>query len=69
MKYFDIHVNFTPETRKTNGYSIFVECEGTEADALMKAEKEHLFTSDGDIEDIDYIYELSESEYKMAIGA
>lgn len=62
-KYYVIHIILDNETNR--GYSIYVIA-NSEEDALEKAKKEELFTSEYDFEDVDYIEEINEEEYKKA---
>lgn len=66
MKYYDIHVQY--DNGDGNGYSIFIAVEGDEDAAVEKAKAENRFEYEEDVNDIDYIEELTEDEYKEIVG-
>ena len=62
MKYYEIHVTYGPSD--SDGYSIVVAIEnGDEEAAVEKAIDNGMFEEICDIDNIDYVEELSEEEY------
>ena len=62
MKYYEIHVTYGPSD--SDGYSIVVAIEnGDEEAAVEKAINNGMFEEICDIDNIDYVEELSEEEY------
>ena len=59
MRYFDINVSYGD----SDGYSIFIAVNGNEDAALEKAIKENRFEYDEDVNNIEYIDEITEEEY------
>ena len=59
MRYFDINVSYGD----SDGYSIFIEVNGDEDAALEKAIKENRFEYEEDVNNIEYIDEITEEEY------
>lgn len=62
MRYFDIHVTYGD--KDGDGYSIPVAINGNEEDAIKKAKEDNMFEYEEDIENIDYIDEMSEEDFK-----
>lgn len=69
MRYYDIHVSY-PSSKDSDGYSVFVKVsDDTNEDAVIDyASKNQLFTEDGDEKFVDYVEEITESEYKDAVN-
>lgn len=66
MKYYGIHVTYGKGD--SDGYSIPVAIEnGSEDDAIQKAIDDGMFEELEDIDNIDYVEELSEKDYKDMI--
>ena len=61
-KYFDIHVSYGD--KDGDGYSVPIVA-GNEADAKQKAVSENLFEYENDVNDIDYIAEITKEEYDL----
>lgn len=59
-KYFDIHVTYGE--KDGDGYSIFIIA-NNEEDAKQKAVNEKLFEYEYDVNDIDYIEEITQEDY------
>lgn len=59
-KYFDIHVKYG--NKDGDGYSILMTANSKE-DAKQKAFDEKLFEYEDDVNDIDYIEEITKEEY------
>lgn len=61
-KYFDVHVTYGK--KDGDGYSIPIKAINKEA-AKQKAINEKLFEYEDDVNDIDYIEEISKEDYKQ----
>lgn len=61
-KYFDIHVTYG--NKDGDGYSIPIIA-NNEEDAKQKAINENLFEYEDDVNDIDYIREITTEEYEV----
>ena len=61
-KYFDIHVTYGE--KDGDGYSIPIIA-NSEEEAKQKAIDENLFEYEDDVNDIDYIEEISKEDYKQ----
>lgn len=64
MKYYGIHVT----TRKNSGgytVPIAVNDNETENEAIVKAKQEQLFEFENDINNVDYVEEVTEEEYML----
>lgn len=59
MRYFDINVSY----EDSDGYSIFIAVDGDEDTALEKAVTENRFEYEEDVNNIEYIDEITEEEY------
>lgn len=59
MRYFDINVSY----EDSDGYSIFIAVDGDEDTALKKAVTENRFEYEEDVNNIEYIDEITEEEY------
>ena len=59
-KYFDIHVTYG--NKDGDGYSIPIIA-NSEEDARQKAINENLFEYEDDVNDIDYIEEITQEDY------
>lgn len=59
-KYFDIHVTYG--NKDGDGYSIPIIA-NSEKDAKQRAINENLFEYEDDVNDIDYIEEITQEEY------
>lgn len=70
MRYYDIHVSY-PSSKDGDGYSVFVAVSDdiNENTVVDYASKNQLFTEDGDERFVDYVEEITESEYKDAVNA
>ena len=70
MRYYDVHVSY-PSKKDSDGYSVFVAVNDdvTEDTVVDYASKNQLFTEDGDADFVDYVEEITESEYKDAVNA
>ena len=64
-KYYDVH--FVVHNDCKEGYSVFVEA-GSENEAVEVITNEHLYEEPEDLDNIDYIDEITEKEYKEAKG-
>ena len=64
-KYYDIHMTVYGDCKE--GYSVFVEADN-ENDAVEKMTNEHLYEEPEDLDNIDYIDEITEDEYLEAKG-
>lgn len=64
-KYYDIHMTVHNDCK--DGYSVFVEAED-ESEALEKITNEHLYEEPEDLNNIDYIDEITKEEYLDAKG-
>lgn len=62
MKYYDIHVQY--DNGDGDGYSIPIAVDGDEDAAVEKAKAEDRFEYEEDVNDIDYIDELTKEEYE-----
>jgi hypothetical protein len=64
-RFYDVHVFYS----RSDGYTIGVEIESvnplSEDQILEFAADNGLFTDDGDQNHVDYVVEISESEYKL----
>lgn len=64
-RFYDVHVFFA----RNDGYTIGVKVESakplTEDQIIEYAADSGLFTEDGDQNYVDYVVEISESEYKL----
>lgn len=67
-RFYDVHVFFS----RSDGYSIGVAIESerplTEDQIIEFAADNLLFTDDGDQNHVDYVEEISETEYKLLIA-
>ena len=67
-RFYDVHVFFS----RQDGYSIGVKIESakplSEGQILEFAYDNNLFTDDGDHNHVDYVEEITESEYKNLIA-
>lgn len=61
-KYFDIHMQVDDNCKE--GYSIFVMAESFEQ-AIDIIRKEALYEDENDLNNIDYIDEITEQEFKL----
>lgn len=61
-KYFDIHMQVDDDCKE--GYSIFVMAESFEQ-AIDIIRKEALYEDENDLNNIDYIGEITEQEFKI----
>lgn len=70
MRYYDVHVSY-PSPKDSDGYSVFVAVSDdiNEDTVIDYASKNQLFTEDGDEKFVDYVEEITESEYKDAVNA
>lgn len=68
MKYYDIHMVVKDDCKE--GYSVFLAMPDNagEGDAIAKMKDEHLYEEPEDLDNIDYIGEVSEKEFKEARG-
>jgi hypothetical protein len=64
-RFYDVHVFYS----RSDGYTIGVEIESvnplSEDQIIEFAADNQLFTDDGDQNHVDYVVEISESEYKL----
>ena len=66
MRYYDIHVQYG--SKDGDGYSIPIAIEkGNENVAIKKAVKNGCFEYEEDVNDIDYIEEISKEEYYQMV--
>ena len=65
MKYYDIHIIVKNDWRE--GYSVFVKAYD-ENEAVEIMTNEHLYEEPEDLDNIDYIGEITEKEYNEAHG-
>lgn len=65
MKYYDIHMTVEGDCKP--GYSVFVEA-SNENKAVQVMKDNHLYEEEEDLENIDYIEEITENEYNEAKG-
>lgn len=67
-RFYDVHVFFSRE----DGYTIGVKVDSinplTEDQIIEFATCHDLFTEDGDQHQVDYVEEISETEYKLLIA-
>ncbi len=63
--YYDIHMTVDNDCKE--GYSVFVEAD-SENEAVEKMTNEHLYEEPEDLNNIDYIDEITETEYREAMG-
>lgn len=61
MKYYDIHIQY--DNGDGNGYSIPIAVDGDKNAAVEKAKTDNRFEYEEDVNDIDYINELTKEEY------
>ena len=65
MKYYDIHMIVEDDCKE--GYSVFVKA-NDENEAVEIMTNEHLYEEPEDLDNIDYIDEITEKEYNEAHG-
>lgn len=65
MKYYDIHMTVEDDCKE--GYSVFVKA-NDENEAVEIMTNEHLYEEPEDLDNIDYIAEITEKEYNEAHG-
>lgn len=65
MKYYDIHMIVEGDCKE--GYSVFVKA-NDENEAVEIMTNEHLYEEPEDLNNIDYIDEITEKEYNEAHG-
>ena len=65
MSYYDIHMVVKDDCKE--GYSVFVEA-SAENEAVQIMIDNHLYEEAEDLDNIDYVGEISEKEYKEAKG-
>ena len=65
MKYYGIHV--TTGGKDSGGYTvpIAVNDNETENEVIVKAKQEQLFELENDINNVDYVEEVTEEEYML----
>ena len=68
LKYFDIH--FTVKNDCKEGYSVFIAmpANSSEDEAIQEMINQHLYEEPEDLDNIDYVGEISEKEYREAKG-
>ena len=64
MNYYDIHITVKDDCKE--GYSVFVKA-SDENEAVQIMIDNHLYEEAEDLDNIDYIGEISEREYKEAM--
>ncbi len=63
--FYEIHMTVYNDCKE--GYSVFVEAD-SENEAVEKMTNEHLYEEPEDLNNIDYIDEITEKEYREAMG-
>ena len=64
MRYFDVHIVVEDDCKP--GYSIFVQA-SSEEEALEIIKREKLYEDIEDLDNIDYVGEITEEQYKASL--